>query len=92
MKSTLAALLSISLPCAAQISPAPVADLNSWYDQALEACGGNEDCKRVVTQFYDDAMACVGGMAAACERRESNLAEIRRWNTEHRPARNANQK
>jgi hypothetical protein len=92
MKRILGALLLMSLPCAAQSSPAPVADLNSWYDQAREACAGNEDCQRIVKQFYDDAMACIGGTAAACERRDGNLAEIKRWNAQNRPARSASQK
>ena len=79
------ALVLFALPCAAQISPARVADLNSWNDLAREACGGDEDCRRIVKQFYDDAMACVGGTTAACERRDANLAEIKRWNAQNRP-------
>jgi hypothetical protein len=86
MRCMLAVLLAISLPCAAQISPAPVADLNSWHDLAREACAGDEDCKRIVKQFYDDAMACIGGSATACERRDANLGEIKRWNAQNRPA------
>ena len=60
--------------------------------EAREACAGDEDCKRIVKQFYDDAMACIGGTAVACDKREANLAELRRWNTENRPARSAGQK
>jgi hypothetical protein len=91
MKRMLAALLAISLQCAAQISPAPVADLNSWHDRAREACADDQDCTRIVKQFYDDAMACIGGTVAACDKRDANLAEIRRWNAENRPSQSRGQ-
>ena len=76
--------LLISTPALAQIRPAPFAELNTWYEQARAACADDPEYMRITKQYYDDAFSCIGGDSIACDKREKNLGEIKRWNAEFR--------
>jgi hypothetical protein len=80
------AAMFIGMRALAQFSPALTVELNNWHDQSREACAEDAECRRIVKQYFDDALACIEGDAIACGRREKNLGDINRLNAERRNA------
>ena len=83
MKRLFAVFGWICAPALAQLSPAPIAELNAWHEHVVELCANDSDCLRVAKKTYDDALLCIGGDAVACDRRGDNVREIDRWNAGH---------